>query len=321
MKRFLPSILAVLAPGVVGVIWALLLQAGWFSNMVFVGNYQFDLAALVSRVGLVISLLLLGIFAVGWQLDRLAVRERELEQKAQEESNRRFLRRLDHELKNPITIIRLGVVNLQQSPGFTSDQLSTLDRIGQQVQRLQKLVEDLRWLTELEEGRLERSQVNLGDVLEEAIEMVRAIPGRRDRDVDLSLQEAPWPLGVVEGDRDLLILAFRNLLDNALKFTNEGEQVQVRATDDGSMAQIEVADTGPGIPEGEMPHIFEELYRGKQAKHVEGSGLGLALVQRIIRLHGGEISVLSRDQQGTVMTVRLPLVPKEGSGQAKGELL
>ena len=311
MKRFLPSILAILAPGVVGVGWALMLEAGWFSNMVFIGTYQFDLAALVSRVGLVISLLLLGIFAVGWQLDRLAIRERDLEKKLQEESNRRFLRRLDHELKNPLTIIRLGVVNLQQSPNLTPEQTSSLERVGQQAQRLQTLVEDLRWLTELEEGRLERTMVNLRDVLEEAIEMVMAIPGRQDRKVDLSLQEAPWPLGAVHGDRDMLILGFRNLLDNALKFTSEDGQVQVRATDDGNLAEIEVADTGPGIPEEEMPHIFEELYRGRQAKRVEGSGLGLALVQRIIKLHGGEISVLSRDQQGTVMVVRLPLVPRE----------
>jgi len=312
MKRFLPSILAALAPGIVGVGWALMLEAGWFSNMVFVGNYQFDLAALVSRVGLVISLLLLGIFAVGWQLDRLAVRERDLEQKLQAESNRRFLRRLDHELKNPLTIIRLGVVNLQQSPNLTPEQTSSLDRIGQQVQRLQTLVEDLRWLTELEEGKLEQAVVNLQDVLEEAIEMVRVLPGRAGREVDLSLQEAPWPLGAVQGDRDLLILAFRNLLDNALKFTSIEGQVQVRATDDGNMAVIEVADTGPGIPEEEIPHIFEELYRGRQAKRVEGSGLGLALVQRIIKLHGGEITVLSRDQQGTVMAVRLPLVAQRG---------
>lgn len=314
MKRFLPSILAVLAPGVVGLGWALMLEAGWFSNMVFVGNYQFDLAAMVSRVGIVISLLLLGIFTVGWQLDRLAVRERELEQKLQEESNRRFLRRLDHELKNPLTIIRLGVVNLQQSPNLTGDQTTSLERIGLQAQRLQTLVEDLRWLTELEEGRLERTRVNLRDVLEEAIEMVRSMPGRQDRKVDLSLQEAPWPLGAVHGDRDLLILAFRNLLDNALKFSGQDGQVQVRATDDGNMAVIEVADTGPGIPEDEMPHIFEELYRGQQAKRVAGSGLGLALVQRIIKLHGGEISVFSRDQQGTVMTIRLHLMPREGGG-------
>ena len=314
MKRFLPSILAAIAPGVVGLVWAMMLQAGWFPNMVFVANYQFDLAALVSRVGLLISFLLAGVFVVGWQLDRLARRERELEQRAQEGVNRRFLRRLDHELKNPLTIIRLGIVNLAQSTNLSTDQSSTLDRIGQQVQRLQNLVEDLRWLTELQEERLERTVVNLQEVLDESVELVKAIPSWSERTIDLSVQEAPWPLGAVRGDRDLLILAFRNLLDNALKYTPEEGQVQVRATDDGSIAEIEVADTGSGIPEDELPHIFEELYRGRQAKRVEGSGLGLTLVQRIVKLHGGDILVRSRDQQGTVITVRLPVVQRDVAG-------
>jgi two-component system OmpR family sensor kinase len=114
-------------------------------------------------------------------------------------------------------------------------------------------------------------------------------------------------LGVVSGDRDILIIAFRNLLDNALKYTEPDGQVEIRATDDGTYAVIEVADTGPGIPEEDLPHIFEELFRGQQAKRVDGSGLGLTLVQKIITLQGGEITVRSREQRGTVMAVRLPL--------------
>jgi two-component system OmpR family sensor kinase len=307
MRRFLPSLIAALMPGAVGVLWALLLQTGAFANLIFVGNYRFDLAALVSRAGLLITLLLLGVFAVGWQLDRLAVRERELEQRLQEDANRRFLRRLDHELKNPLTIIRLGVVNLQQSSNLSETQQTSLERVGQQVQRLQTLIEDLRWLTELEERRLEQSIVNLGEVLEEAVALVSDLPGKSRRRIDLSLQQAPWPLGVVRGDRDLLIVAFRNLLDNALKYTEPDGQVEVRATDDGNNAVIDVADTGPGIPEEDLPHIFEELYRGQQAKRVEGSGLGLTLVHKIITLQGGEITVRSRETHGTVMSVRLPL--------------
>lgn len=97
------------------------------------------------------------------------------------------------------------------------------------------------------------------------------------------------------------------LLDNALKYTEPEGQVEVRATDDGSYAVVEVADTGPGIPEEDLPHIFEELYRGQQAKRVEGSGLGLTLVHKIITLQGGEIDVRSREAHGTVMSVRLPL--------------
>ena len=121
----------------------------------------------------------------------------------------------------------------------------------------------------------------------------------------------PWPVAPVSGDHDLLVLAFRNLLDNALKFTRVSDQIEVRATEDGRMAVVEVADTGPGIPSEDLPHIFEELYRGHNAQDIPGSGLGLALVQRIVELHGGEISVRSREGQGTVVTVRLPLAPEE----------
>ncbi|MBO9361169.1 MAG: sensor histidine kinase [Thermoflexus sp.] len=106
------------------------------------------------------------------------------------------------------------------------------------------------------------------------------------------------------------MVVFRNLLDNALKFTRAGDRVEVRVMEDGEWAVVEVADTGPGIPAEELPHIFEELYRGSNARGIPGSGLGLALVQRIVALHGGEVTVRSREGQGTVVRVRLPLAPE-----------
>jgi two-component system OmpR family sensor kinase len=108
-------------------------------------------------------------------------------------------------------------------------------------------------------------------------------------------------------DRDLLYLAVYNLLDNALKFTRPGDTVEVRAFEDGASVVIEVADTGPGIPEDELPHVWEELYRGQGARAAPGSGLGLALVRAIVELHGGQINLRSRAGQGTVFTVRLPI--------------
>jgi len=99
-----------------------------------------------------------------------------------------------------------------------------------------------------------------------------------------------------------------NLIENALKFTPGGEAVEIRALEDGKAVVIEVADSGPGVPPDELSKIFEELYRGANARGTEGSGLGLALVQRIVELHGGQIEVRSRqeDPSGTVFTVRLP---------------
>jgi two-component system, OmpR family, sensor kinase len=105
----------------------------------------------------------------------------------------------------------------------------------------------------------------------------------------------------------LLFLAVYNLLDNTLKFTRPGDTIEVRAFEDGSHVAVEVADTGPGIPESEAPHVWEELYRAEGARGIPGSGLGLALVRAIVERHGGQVTLRSRAGQGTVVALRLPL--------------
>jgi two-component system OmpR family sensor kinase len=97
-----------------------------------------------------------------------------------------------------------------------------------------------------------------------------------------------------------------NLLDNALKFSRPGDTLELHAFEDGAEIVIEVADTGPGIPEDEQPHVWEELYRGQGGRGIPGSGLGLALVRAIAERHNGRVSLRSRLRQGTVFTLRLP---------------
>jgi two-component system OmpR family sensor kinase len=125
----------------------------------------------------------------------------------------------------------------------------------------------------------------------------------------LLISRVPSPFPTMRGDRDLLGVAMYNLVENALKFTSETESVEVRALEDGRTIVVEVADSGGGILAGDLSNIFEELYRGSNARGVDGSGLGLALVRRIVALHGGEIDVRSRQEEprGTVFTVRLPV--------------
>jgi two-component system OmpR family sensor kinase len=111
----------------------------------------------------------------------------------------------------------------------------------------------------------------------------------------------------VQGDPDLLFLAVHNLVINALKFSEAGDLVEVRANEQGSHVFIEVADTGCGIPNEEAPQIWDELYRGQSAHGTPGSGLGLALVRAIVERHCGQVEMRSRMGQGSVFTVRLPL--------------
>jgi two-component system OmpR family sensor kinase len=266
-----------------------------------------DLAALAALVGFVLAALVaLGLLLWGWWAGRVR-RETAIQMRVQAaEDRRRFLRRLDHELKNPLTAIRAGLANLGETSNlqFRREALTSVEA---ETLRLSRLTADLRKLAELETRPLERGPVHLAELLQEALGLAQEQPQARTRHLTLTLPQAPWPLPLVSGDWDLLFLAVYNLLDNALKFTQSGDTVEVRAFEDGATVVLEVADTGPGIPEAELPHVWEELYRGQGARGIRGSGLGLALVQAIVERHGGQTNLRSRAGQGTVVTLRLPV--------------
>jgi two-component system, OmpR family, sensor kinase len=221
------------------------------------------------------------------------------------DEKRRFLRRLDHELKNPLTAIRAGLANLAETH-LDEMQRQALSSVEAQTLRLSRLSSDLRKLAELEARPLERTAVNVDELLHETFALAQDQPNAAYRELKLTLPQAPWPLPSIQGDRDLLFLAVHNLLDNAIKFTQPGSKIEMRGFEDGSSLVIEVADTGLGISEDELAHIGEELYRARGARGIPGNGLGLALVHSIINLHGGKVSVRSREGKGTVVTLKLP---------------
>ena len=251
------------------------------------------------------------ILAIPWILFSLASgRSRDLSlEKIKNEAageKRRFIRRLDHELKNPLTAIRAGLANLAETR-LDETQIQTLSSVESQTLRLSRLSSDLRKLAELESRPLECAPVDVNEMLQEAFGIALDQPNASGRQFALNVPRVPWPLPAIQGDRDLLFLAVHNLLDNAIKFTLPGNTIEMRAFEDGAWLVIEVADTGQGIPEDELEHIGEELYRARGARGIPGNGLGLALVNSIISLHGGSVSLRSKENQGTVIALRLPL--------------
>jgi len=223
------------------------------------------------------------------------------------ENRRNFMRRLDHEIKNPLTGLRAALVNLKEEQTDEQRQRA-VGNANRAVERLIRLLTDLRKLSELEERAIERYPVNVPELLEDVVTAAHVNPSYAQRDINLLIPKVPSPFPVVTGDPDLLLLAAYNLVENALKFTSASDSIEIRAMEDGRSIVIEVADTGPGIPAGDLSKIFEELYRGSNARGTEGSGLGLALVNRIATLHGGGVGVRSSqtDPRGTVFTLRLP---------------
>lgn len=222
------------------------------------------------------------------------------------EDRRRFLHRLDHELKNPLTAIMAGLANLSTEKNNENKHL-LLNSVSAQVLRLRDLVSNLRKISDLEFRQLERTPVDICELLKESVSLSEELFEKKLRPITLSIPHAPWPLPIISADRDLLALVVHNLIDNALKFTEIGDTIEIRAFENDNHIIIEVADTGPGIPESEISEVWEELYRGEAARGTPGSGLGLAIIRKIVHLHGGITTVRSRKGQGTVFSVNLPI--------------
>ena len=299
------QLLIAFGPLVVGFATGFFLEQSNAAPLVITGQYLFDVPGLVSRAGILLTATLFVFVLIRQRVSQRidAVRTDVTATNAKEQ--RRFLQRLDHELKNPLTIMRLGLINLRSISEFKPDQRASIVRIEQQTQRLEKLLVDLRLLTELQERTLEKQPLKIGDIIQDAL--ADCAPGRQNREFDINIQVVPWPVGMTAGDRELLVLALRNLFDNSIKFTESGGQIAIRVTDDGHNITIEIADDGIGIPPQDIPYVFDELYRGHNASRLSGSGLGLTLVQQIVQLHTGTITLNSRENQGSVVTIRLPL--------------
>jgi two-component system OmpR family sensor kinase len=293
------SRILVLIPAIVGLIISATMNFGSVNVPILVIRIGIDMLLFI--IGVIITvLLLLTIYLRDWSEG--VVNSAALQAV---EDRRKFLRRLDHELKNPLTAILAGLANLGASE-FDDSQQAALLSVEAQVDRLRELVADLRKLSDLELRSVERTPIDLTQMLEHLVEITSENSKLQDRQLNTSIPQAPWPLPIIMGDWDLLFLALHNLIDNAIKFTQPGDTIELRAFEDNAEVVIEIADTGPGIPDGEVDQVWDDLYRGEGARGIQGSGLGLALVRAIIQRHDGSVDLRSRSGKGTVFTVRLP---------------
>jgi two-component system OmpR family sensor kinase len=306
LKRLWLILLIVAIPLILGGLASILMQA--FLHPVPILVFKIDIGVVVFMGGMFLTALSAAFYFGASIQDRLARKSLDASLQEAEQSRNRFLRRLDHEIKNPLTGLQAALANLRES-GSLQERERAARNADRAVERLARLLADLRKLSDLAERPLERLPVDIPQLLEEMIEAAHSQPAYKERQISLMVTRVPRHLPAVKGDRDLLGLAVYNLIENALKFTAEGDSVEVRALEDGSSIIVEVADTGPGIAPNDLQNVFEELYRGVNARGVDGSGLGLALTQRIVDLHSAQITVRSHqaEPRGTVFTLRLPI--------------
>jgi two-component system, OmpR family, phosphate regulon sensor histidine kinase PhoR len=235
-----------------------------------------------------------------------------------ETMRRRFVSDVSHELRTPIAAIRAAVETLAGEDALPPDIARLLGILERQSSEMEALVSDLTDLSQIESGAvtLQPERISMKALLTSVVRDLQS--GADARNVAVVV-EAPEGLAV-SGDRRRLAQVFRNLVDNAVKFSPAGARVDVLAeggteTHDGlSSCVVHVVDRGIGIPRSEQARIFQRFYRvdPSRAKSVPGTGLGLAIVKHILILHGGSIRVESEPGKGSRFTVSLPAsAPRE----------
>jgi two-component system, OmpR family, phosphate regulon sensor histidine kinase PhoR len=222
-----------------------------------------------------------------------------------------FLATVTHELRTPLTSIA-GYVEILLDPDtgpLTPSQEKMLETVDRNSVRLLNLIENVLMLSKVESGAFKTTMqpVNLKDVIAPAVAALQ--PAAAAKGLALG-DDCPSPGLVVSGDPGQLDRVLMNLLSNAVKFTPESGRVQVCTKREGRMAVVSVADTGIGIPEGDQKELFTRFFRASNAvrRSIPGTGLGLAIVRTIVENHGGELTVRSREGEGTTVTMRIPLL-------------
>jgi len=218
-----------------------------------------------------------------------------------------FFSNISHEFRTPLTLIMGPVQELQRLLTDAGPQVhEELEVIGRNGLRLGRLVNTLLDFSRIEAGRMQASYepVDLAQVTAELASVFRSAIDRAGLTFEVDCAPLPEPVYLDRGMWEKVVL---NLLSNALKFTFDGSISIATRAEDGH-AVVTVADTGIGVPEQEMPRLFERFHRIENARSRsnEGSGIGLALVQELIALHGGTIIAASAEGAGTTFTIRLP---------------
>ena len=289
-----------LSPTVVGLVLVLILAE--FQLIEFHFSIH-DIDTFILFSGLMATALISFVLLSREGIRRIEVNtEREL-RVAFAEDRTRFLRRLDHEIKNPLMGIQTALDNLSEEHD-PDNRKYIRSAISEQIARLTRLVADLRRIGDMEQHEIERLPVDPAILLNDAFSMLSEEAQIKQRRIHIDM---PDDLPHIVGDYDLLLLAIHNILTNAVKYTHDGDSIYLAARQEETCLQIAIRDTGPGIAPDDLPYIMDELYRSARVKGIAGNGIGLALVRRIIERHEGKIMIDSTPGKGTIVILCLPL--------------
>lgn len=217
-----------------------------------------------------------------------------------------FVARVSHELKTPLASISLVGDTLSKGRYTSPDAVTEYGAVlSRETKRLAKLVENLLTFSRVADFNVIYSMVDadIEEVVREALERLR--PQLNEKQFDVRF-EGPGREAKVKCDREAIIQVFENIIENAIRYSDELRAIHIEVRADASEVGIAFRDSGKGIEPGDIPHVFDRFYRGKNTSVSSGSGLGLSIAQRIVKDHGGRVSVDSAPGKGTTVSVFLP---------------
>lgn len=239
---------------------------------------------------------------IGELIDIINYMAQELD--ASEKLKNEFISSISHELRTPLTAIKGWAETMQYCE--TTDE--TIKKgtviIAKEATRLSGIVEELLDFSGIRDKRMSLIKEKI-DVLAELGEAVYMFKDRAKEENKALIYNEPKSLLPVMGDKNRLRQVFINIIDNALKYTSDGGGVSVTAGENESMVYITVTDNGCGIPAEHLPNVTKKFYKANYLKR--GSGIGLAIVDEIVALHGGKLNIISEESFGTTVTIELPI--------------
>ena len=228
----------------------------------------------------------------------------------QEQLRRQMVADVAHELRTPLTVMKANLEAMLD--GLLVPNPGELQELHDEVQRLSRLIDDLRLLSLADSGQLSLTLQPV-DVREVTATVVgRLMPLAEAHQVKL-VDDAPAQPLVIMADADRVQQALTNLVANGVRHTPVGGRVRVTAVQEKETIHLSVIDSGPGISPADLPYIFDRFWRGdkSRSRHSGGSGLGLAIVKQIAELHQGQVAALSPNNSGAIFTISLPAKPQE----------
>jgi PAS domain S-box-containing protein len=247
------------------------------------------------------------------QKARLLEAERVARERAEEASRARedFMAILSHDLRNPLSTITTGVALLQPVARLdaTGKAERQLEMISRSAGHMEKLISDLLDLAAIDAGRLVvvPSAQSVPCLIQDAAELHQLIAARKQ----VRLVQSPSPPLLVHADRERVLQVLSNIIGNAIKFTPAGGTISIGAKADGGSARFSISDSGPGVPQDQLPHLFDRYWQAKP-RAGRGIGLGLSIAKGIVDAHAGQIWAESEPGRGTTLHFTLPALESAG---------